>query len=50
MLFRSELVGRGVEKAAGRGADCLVAIGGGAATGLCKGIAYESGLVVPGIT
>ena len=41
-----ELVGRGVEKAAGRGADCLVAIGGGAATGLCKGIAYESGLPI----
>jgi maleylacetate reductase len=41
-----ELVDRGVEKAAGRGADCLVAIGGGAATGLCKGIAYESGLPI----
>ena len=41
-----ELVRRGVEKTAGRGADCLVAIGGGAATGLCKGIAYESGLPV----
>jgi maleylacetate reductase len=41
-----ELVSRGVEKAAGRGADCLVAIGGGAATGLCKGIAYESGLPI----
>jgi maleylacetate reductase len=41
-----ELVRRGVEKAAGRGADCLVAIGGGAATGLCKGIAYESGLPI----
>ena len=31
---------------ASRGADCLVAIGGGAATGLCKGIAYESGLPI----
>jgi maleylacetate reductase len=41
-----ELVRRGVEKAAGRGADCLVAVGGGAATGLCKGIAHESGLPV----
>ncbi|GFG54192.1 maleylacetate reductase [Mycolicibacterium agri] len=41
-----ELVRRGVQKAAGRGADCLVAIGGGAATGLCKGIAYESGLPI----
>jgi alcohol dehydrogenase class IV len=41
-----ELVRRGVEKAAGRGADCLIAVGGGAATGLCKGIALESGLPI----
>ena len=41
-----ELVRRGVEKAVARGADCLVAVGGGAATGLCKGIAYESGLPI----
>jgi len=41
-----DLVRRGVEKAAGRGADCLVAVGGGAATGLCKGIAYETGLPI----
>jgi alcohol dehydrogenase class IV len=27
-------------------ADCLVAVGGGAATGLCKGIAYESELPI----
>jgi maleylacetate reductase len=41
-----ELVGRAVEKATGHGADCLIAIGGGAATGLCKGIAYQSGLPI----
>ncbi|MFI5614808.1 maleylacetate reductase [Amycolatopsis sp. NPDC051903] len=41
-----ELVRRGAEKAASRGADCLVAVGGGAATGLAKGIAYESGLPI----
>jgi maleylacetate reductase len=41
-----ELARRGREKAASAGADCLVAIGGGAATGLCKGIAYESELPI----
>jgi alcohol dehydrogenase class IV len=41
-----ELARRGREKAVGAGADCLVAVGGGAATGLCKGIAYESGLPI----
>jgi alcohol dehydrogenase class IV len=41
-----ETVRRGVQKASGGGADCLVAIGGGAATGLAKGIAYESGLPI----
>lgn len=41
-----ETVRRGVDKATGGGADCLVAIGGGAATGLAKGIAYESGLPI----
>ncbi|MET7993711.1 maleylacetate reductase [Amycolatopsis sp. NPDC005232] len=41
-----ELTRRGAEKAESRGADCLVAIGGGAATGLCKGIAYLSGLPI----
>ena len=41
-----ELAHRGREKAAGMDADCLVAVGGGAATGLCKGIAYESGLPI----
>jgi maleylacetate reductase len=41
-----ELARRGREDAAGMGADCLVAVGGGAATGLCKGIAYESGLPI----
>jgi alcohol dehydrogenase class IV len=41
-----ELARRGREQAAEMGADCLVAVGGGAATGLCKGIAYESGLPI----
>jgi alcohol dehydrogenase class IV len=41
-----ELARRGRDKAASAGADCLVAVGGGAATGLCKGIAYESGLPI----
>lgn len=41
-----ELARRGREKVASAGADCLVAVGGGAATGLCKGIAYESGLPI----
>ncbi|GAA0948941.1 maleylacetate reductase [Pseudonocardia zijingensis] len=41
-----ELARRGREVAAEMGADCLVAVGGGAATGLCKGIAYESGLPI----
>ena len=41
-----ELARRGREKAAGMDADCLVAVGGGAATGLCKGIAYETGLPI----
>jgi maleylacetate reductase len=41
-----ELARRGRDKAAGMYADCLVAVGGGAATGLCKGIAYESGLPI----
>ncbi|MET0450479.1 MAG: maleylacetate reductase [Mycobacterium sp.] len=41
-----EVVQRGVQKAAGRGADCLIAIGGGAATGLCKGIALETGMPI----
>ena len=39
-----ELARRGRDKAAS--ADCLVAVGGGAATGLCKGIAYESELPI----
>jgi alcohol dehydrogenase class IV len=41
-----ELARSGRDKAAAAGADCLVAVGGGAATGLCKGIAYESGLPI----
>ncbi|MFC4945059.1 maleylacetate reductase [Pseudonocardia sp. GCM10023141] len=41
-----ELARRGRDKAVSAGADCLVAVGGGAATGLCKGIAYESGLPI----
>lgn len=41
-----EVTRRGVDKAAGNGADCLIAVGGGAATGLCKAIAYESGLPI----
>src|SRR5262245_63799648 len=41
-----ELARRGRDKAASAGADCLVAVGGGAATGLCKGIAYESELPI----
>lgn len=41
-----ELVRRAAQKAASSGADCLVAIGGGSAIGLCKGIAYESGLPI----
>jgi alcohol dehydrogenase class IV len=41
-----ELARRGRDKAAGRDADCLVAVGGGAATGLCKGIALETGLPI----
>lgn len=41
-----ELAHRGRDKAAGLSADCLVAVGGGAATGLCKGIAYETGLPI----
>lgn len=41
-----EVARRGVQKATSRGADCLIAIGGGAATGLAKGIAYESGLPI----
>lgn len=41
-----ELARRGRDKAASAGADCLVAVGGGAATGLCKGMAYESGLPI----
>lgn len=41
-----ELAHRGRDKAESMGADCLVAVGGGAATGLCKGIAYESGLPI----
>ena len=41
-----ELVRSGVQKAASSDADCLVAIGGGAAIGLCKGIAYETGLPI----
>jgi alcohol dehydrogenase class IV len=41
-----EVVRRGVQKATSRGADCLIAVGGGAATGLAKGIAYESGLPI----
>jgi maleylacetate reductase len=41
-----ELARRGRDKAASAGADCLVAVGGGAATGLCKGIAYESQLPI----
>lgn len=41
-----ELARRGREKAASAGADCLVAVGGGAATGLCKGIAYETRLPI----
>lgn len=41
-----ELVRRGVEEAAARGVDCLIAVGGGAATGLCKGIAYETGIPI----
>jgi alcohol dehydrogenase class IV len=41
-----ELTRRCREDAAAMGADCLVAVGGGAATGLCKGIAYQSGLPI----
>jgi alcohol dehydrogenase class IV len=41
-----ELARRGREKAVGMDADCLIAVGGGAATGLAKGIAYESGLPI----
>jgi maleylacetate reductase len=41
-----ETARRGVQKATSSGADCLIAIGGGAATGLCKGIAYENGLPI----
>lgn len=41
-----ELARRGRDKAASADADCLVAVGGGAATGLCKGIAYESELPI----
>jgi len=41
-----ELARRGRDEAVSAGADCLVAVGGGAATGLCKGIAYESGLPI----
>lgn len=41
-----ELARRGRDKAAATGADCLVGVGGGSATGLCKGIAYESGLPI----
>lgn len=41
-----ELARRGREKAVAMGADCLIAVGGGAATGLCKGIALESGLPI----
>jgi alcohol dehydrogenase class IV len=41
-----ELVRRGRDKAVGAEADGLVAVGGGAATGLCKGIAYETGLPI----
>jgi maleylacetate reductase len=41
-----DTVRRGVDKADNSGADCLVAVGGGAATGLCKGIAGESGLPI----
>ena len=41
-----ELARRGRDKAASAGADCLIAVGGGAATGLCKGIAYESHLPI----
>lgn len=41
-----DVVRRGADKAAGQDVDCLIAIGGGAATGLCKGIAYESGLPI----
>lgn len=41
-----ELARRGRDKAAALGADCLVGVGGGSATGLCKGIAYESGLPI----
>jgi maleylacetate reductase len=41
-----ELTRRGRDAAAEMGADCLVAVGGGAATGLCKGIAYLSGLPI----
>ncbi|MET7637671.1 iron-containing alcohol dehydrogenase [Streptomyces sp. NPDC005438] len=41
-----ELARRGREKATSVGADCLVAVGGGAATGLAKGIALESGMPI----
>ncbi|OZM80832.1 maleylacetate reductase [Pseudonocardia sp. MH-G8] len=41
-----ELARRGRERAAEMGADCLISVGGGAATGLCKGIAFESGLPI----
>jgi maleylacetate reductase len=41
-----DVVRRGVQKAASRGADCLIAVGGGAATGLCKGMAYENSLPI----
>jgi maleylacetate reductase len=41
-----ELTARGAEHADRVGADCLVAVGGGAATGLAKGIAYRSPLPI----
>jgi maleylacetate reductase len=41
-----ELARRGSDRAAEAGADCLVAAGGGAATGLCKGISYTSALPI----
>lgn len=41
-----ELARQARDKAATMGADCLVGVGGGSATGLCKGIAYESGLPI----
>ncbi len=44
-----ELARRGRQRAAELGVDCLIAVGGGAATGLCKGIAYESELPIVAI-